>query len=101
MENLTMKQFLIALLLTTIACLHAQQQPADEPTRILAYNVEIGFNNASRLLETAEWIRSYDPEVILFQEIARQDSKGFAEMARLWGIPTRLSPSRSRTIPSR
>ena len=80
-----MKRFLLALLLTAFACLHAQQPPADEPTRILAYNVEIGFNNASKLLETAEWIRSYDPEVILFQEIARQDSKGFAEMARLWG----------------
>ena len=80
-----MKRFLLALILTAFACLHAQQPPADEPTRILAYNVEIGFNNAAKLLETAEWIRSYDPEVILFQEIARQDSKGFAEMARLWG----------------
>ena len=80
-----MKRFLLALILTAFACLHAQQPPADEPTRILAYNVEIGFNNAAKLMETAEWIRSYDPEVILFQEIARQDSKGFAEMARLWG----------------
>ncbi|MBR6058333.1 MAG: carbohydrate binding domain-containing protein [Victivallales bacterium] len=80
-----MKRILLALLLMTFACVHAQQPPADESTRILAYNVEIGFNNASKLLETAEWIRSYDPEVILFQEIARQDSKGFAEMARLWG----------------
>jgi exodeoxyribonuclease-3 len=80
-----MKRFLLALIVMATACLHAQQPPADEPTRILAYNVEIGFNNASKLLETAEWIRSYDPEVILFQEIARQDSKGFAEMARLWG----------------
>ena len=81
-----MKRLLPVLLIMAFAFVHAQDpKPQDTATTILAYNVEIGFNNASKLLETAEWIRTLDPEVILFQEIARQDSDGFANLARLWG----------------
>ena len=81
-----MKRLLPVLLIMAFAFVHAQDpKPQDTATTILAYNVEIGFNNASKLLETAEWILTLDPEVILFQEIARQDSDGFANLARLWG----------------
>ncbi len=52
---------------------------------VLAYNVLIGFNSTTKALETAEWIRSINPDVILFQEIARHDSESFARFAKLWG----------------
>ena len=57
---------------------------ADELTRVIGYNVLIGFNRAERIEETANWLRSRKPDVILFQEIARQSSESFARQAKLW-----------------
>ena len=57
---------------------------ADELTRVIGYNVLIGFNRAERIEETANWLRSRKPDVILFQEIARQSSESFAWQAKLW-----------------
>lgn len=57
---------------------------AAEETKVIGYNVLIGFNRASRIEETASWLREENPDVILFQEIARQSSDSFARQARLW-----------------
>ena len=40
---------------------------ADEMTRIIGYNVLIGFNRAERIEETASWLREKKPDVVLFQ----------------------------------
>lgn len=61
---------------------------AEEGTdTVLGFNVLVGFNYASKLAETAAYIRGKDPEVVLFQEIARQDSAGLARLGRQWGHP--------------
>ena len=57
---------------------------ADEMTRIIGYNVLIGFNRAERIEETASWLREKKPDVVLFQEIARQTDESFARQAKLW-----------------
>ncbi len=58
--------------------------PAAEETTVIGYNVLIGFNRAERIEETAGWLREQNPDVILFQEIARQNSDSFARQAKLW-----------------
>ena len=40
---------------------------ADELTRVIGYNVLIGFNRAERIEETANWLRGKKTDVILFQ----------------------------------
>lgn len=57
---------------------------AAEETKVIAFNVLIGFNHADRIEETAGWLREENPDVILFQEIARQNSASFARQAKLW-----------------
>lgn len=57
---------------------------AAEETKVIAFNVLIGFNHAGRIEETAGWLREENPDVILFQEIARQNSASFARQAKLW-----------------
>ncbi|MGE4563976.1 MAG: endonuclease/exonuclease/phosphatase family protein [Victivallaceae bacterium] len=73
------------LLLAALTAGTAEPAQAPKPLKVIAYNVLIGFNHGTRLKETAEWLTRQDPDVILFQEIARQDSGSFAEMAKLWG----------------
>lgn len=55
-----------------------------EDTKVIGYNVLIGFNRASRIEETARWLKEENPDVILFQEIARQNSESFSRQAKLW-----------------
>lgn len=57
---------------------------AAEETKVIAFNVLIGFNHADRIEETAGWLREENPDVILFQEIARQNCASFARLAKLW-----------------
>ena len=57
---------------------------AEGITRVIGYNVLIGFNRAERIEETAAWLREKNPDVVLFQEIARQTSESFARQAKLW-----------------
>lgn len=73
------------LLLAALTVGAAEPTPAPKPLKVIAYNVLIGFNHGTKLKETAEWLTRQDPDVILFQEIARQDSASFAELAKLWG----------------
>ena len=55
-----------------------------EETTVIGYNVLIGFNRAERIEEAAGWLREQNPDVILFQEIARQNSESFSRQAKLW-----------------
>lgn len=85
-----MKKFLPSwcaalLLLAALPGAAAEPAQAPKPLKVIGYNVLIGFNHGAKLKETAEWLTRQDPDVILFQEIARQDSESFAELAKLWG----------------
>lgn len=72
------------LLITLFALLATALSAAAEETKVIGYNVLIGFNRASRIEETARWIREQNPDVVLFQEIARQNSDSFSRQAKLW-----------------
>ncbi len=75
----------IRQLLTVLCAGVALSAPAaDELTRVIGYNVLIGFNRAERIEETASWLREKKPDVVLFQEIARQTDESFARQAKLW-----------------
>ncbi len=76
-----MKLKLFAALLAAVGFL--AEAPAEE-TKVIGYNVLIGFNRASRIEETARWLKEENPDVILFQEIARQNSDSFSRQAKLW-----------------
>ena len=73
---------------------------ADELTRVIGYNVLIGFNRAERIEETANWLRSRKPDVICFRKSpgrAANPSPG----RRSCGItPTPPSANRGRIIRS-
>ncbi len=58
---------------------------AEELTKIISYNTLLTFNRAQRVEEAASYLRDQKADIILFQEISRQNSDSFARLARLWG----------------
>lgn len=71
---------LLALLLG-LAALHAD----DRETKIIGYNILLGFNRAARIEVGAAYLAREKPDVVLFQEVARQNGESFARLARMWG----------------
>lgn len=81
---------LALLTLATMLCVVrlSADQAAEAPRqkiKAIGYNVLEGFNFGKAEDATAAWLKAEAPDVILFQEIARTDSEGLAEIAKAWG----------------
>ena len=70
----------LAALLLGVSLLHAE----DRETKVIGYNILLGFNRAARIEVGAAYLRRENPDVVLFQEVARQNGESFARQARMW-----------------
>lgn len=57
---------------------------AAEETKVIGYNILLGFARAERIAEGVSYLRRENPDVVLFQEIARQNGDSLARQAKLW-----------------
>jgi len=54
--------------------------------KIMSYNILLGFNNNAQLRqEFANWVKLYDPDIILFQEASNFTDASFAAFAKTFG----------------
>lgn len=54
--------------------------------KIMSYNIQEGFKNVQKDREAfAKWVKTYDPDVILLQEMMHFDDVTFANFAKLYG----------------
>lgn len=54
--------------------------------KVMSYNIEEGFkNSAQRRQEFANWIETYDPDIILLQEMQHFTDASFASFAETYG----------------
>src|SRR5690606_21396322 len=54
--------------------------------KIMSYNILLGFNNNEQLRqEFANWLKIYDPDIILFQEASNFTDASFATFAKTFG----------------
>lgn len=60
--------------------------PNQDVLKVMSYNIQEGFkNNAQQRQEFAEWVRTYDPDIILFQEMMHFTDATFATFAQTYG----------------
>lgn len=54
--------------------------------KVMSYNIEEGFkNNAQRRQEFANWVKTYDPDILLLQEMMHFTDASFATFAQTYG----------------
>lgn len=60
--------------------------PAQDVLKVMSYNIQEGFkNNAQQRQEFAEWVQTYDPDIILLQEMMHFTDASFAAFAQTYG----------------
>lgn len=54
--------------------------------KIMSYNIEEGFKNSQKGRDNfAKWVKTYDPDIILLQEMMHFDDVSFAKFAESYG----------------
>src|SRR5690606_15459745 len=60
--------------------------PTQDVLKVMSYNVQEGFkNNAQQRQAFAEWVQTYDPDIILLQEMMHFTDASFAAFAQTFG----------------
>lgn len=76
---MSLKQFGAVIALGTVLLGGAAE------TKVIGYNILLGFNRTAKIEEGAAWLRGQNPDVVLLQEVARQSSESLSRYAKLWG----------------
>ncbi|WP_222867811.1 endonuclease/exonuclease/phosphatase family protein [Sphingobacterium phlebotomi] len=59
---------------------------AQDVLKVMSYNIQEGFkNNAQQRQKFAEWVQTYDPDIILVQEMMHFTDASFAAFAKTYG----------------